>query len=77
MAQKNTDNRTTFMTGEGSKNDQSGETSYLERFFTDQLKDIYYAENKILDGLKEMIEATTTDELKDAFKEHLVRQKNM
>jgi len=73
MAQKNTDNRNIFAAGDRENNNQSGETSYLERFFTDQLKDIYYAENKILDGLKEMIEATTTDELKDAFKEHLAQ----
>ena len=45
-------------------------SSYLEKFFTDQLKDIYYAENKILEGLDKMVEASTTDELKDAFKEH-------
>ena len=44
--------------------------SYLEKFFTDQIKDIYYAENKILDGLKKMEGAATTDELKDAFLEH-------
>ena len=44
--------------------------SYLEKFFTDQLKDIYYAENKILEGLDKMVEAATTGELKDAFKEH-------
>jgi ferritin-like metal-binding protein YciE len=54
--------------GEQQKN--STGNSYLEKFFTDQLQDIYYAENKILKGLDKMVEATTTDELKDAFKEH-------
>jgi ferritin-like metal-binding protein YciE len=49
---------------------ESPEESYLEKFFVNQLKDIYYAENKILDGLKKMEKAATTDELKDAFKEH-------
>ena len=44
--------------------------SYLETFFIDQLKDIYYAEQKIEAGLKKMQEAATTDELKDAFLEH-------
>ncbi len=53
-----------------STKNQSGEDSYLEKFFTDQLKDIYYAENKILEGLDKMVDAATTDELKDAFKEH-------
>ena len=70
MAQKNSYMQNTNKSGNASQSDQTGETSYLEKFFTDQLKDIYYAENKILDGLKKMIEAATTDELKDAFQEH-------
>jgi ferritin-like metal-binding protein YciE len=53
-----------------SKNNNSKGDSFLEKFFTDQLKDIYYAENKILEGLKKMEESSTTDELKDAFREH-------
>jgi ferritin-like metal-binding protein YciE len=52
----------------GQKSD--AQPSYLEKFFIDQLKDIYYAENKILEGLDKMVEAATTDELKDAFREH-------
>jgi len=44
--------------------------SYLEKFLTDQLKDIYYAEKRISEGLKIMQQAATTDELKDAFLEH-------
>ena len=44
---------------------------YFEKFFLDQLKDIYYAEQKITQGLQEMQEAATTDELKEAFEEHL------
>jgi len=53
-----------------SQKNEGSEESYLEKFFVNQLKDIYYAENKILDGLKKMEKAATTDELKDAFKEH-------
>src|SRR5579863_3446667 len=83
MAKKNTTKkRTARQTGKteahnqagqmdaNNRNNGPGEPSYLENFFTDQLKDIYYAENKILEGLDKMIRATTTDELKDAFKEH-------
>jgi ferritin-like metal-binding protein YciE len=77
MAQKNANNKTTAKTAVNktkdatdNKENQSGEPSYLEKFFTDQLKDIYYAEKKILEGLDKMIESATTDELKDAFKEH-------
>jgi len=44
---------------------------YLEKFFLDQLKDIYYAEQKITQGLQEMQEAATTDGLKEAFEDHL------
>ena len=71
MAQKNINRKTAArQNGKSETGSQSGEPSYLEKFFTDQLKDIYYAENKILEGLDKMIRATTTDELKDAFKEH-------
>src|SRR5437763_13331428 len=60
---------------QSSSSQQSARTmdqpeSYLEKFMTDQLKDIYYAEKKISDGLKIMQQAATTDELKDAFLEH-------
>jgi len=48
----------------------TGET-HLEKFFLAQLKDIYYAEKKILQSLPKMQEATTTEELKDAFEDHL------
>ncbi|PWT71536.1 MAG: ferritin-like domain-containing protein [Bacteroidetes bacterium] len=54
---------------EGTKNqDQGG--SRLEKFFIEQLKDIYYAEQKITQALPKMQEAATTDELKDAFEDH-------
>jgi len=45
--------------------------SHLEKFFLDQLQDIYYAEQKILQSLPKMKEAATTEELKDAFDDHL------
>jgi ferritin-like metal-binding protein YciE len=71
MAQKNSNIQNTGKSaGKSSQEKNTGENSYLEKFFTDQLKDIYYAENKILEGLKKMIQAATTDELKDAFQEH-------
>ncbi|HTI90545.1 MAG TPA: DUF892 family protein [Puia sp.] len=59
-SQKGTDRQGSF---EGESN--------LEKFFLDQLKDIYYAEQKILQSLPKMKEAATTDELKDAFDDHL------
>ncbi len=45
--------------------------SHLEKFFLAQLKDIYYAEKKIIQSLPKMQEATTTEQLKDAFEDHL------
>ncbi|MBS1662377.1 MAG: DUF892 family protein [Bacteroidetes bacterium] len=45
--------------------------SHLEKFFLDQLQDIYYAEQKILQNLPKMAEAATTNELKEAFEDHL------
>jgi ferritin-like metal-binding protein YciE len=45
--------------------------SLLEKFFHDQLKDIYYAEEQLLKALQEMKEACTTEELEDTFDQHL------
>jgi len=43
----------------------------LEKFFTDMLKDIYWAEQHLLKALPKMREAATTEELQDAFEDHL------
>jgi ferritin-like metal-binding protein YciE len=45
-------------------------TPFLEKFFMDQLKDMYYAEQQLLKALEEMQQATTTEELEDAFEQH-------
>src|SRR5688572_8542066 len=52
-------------------NGNSGHDSLLEKFFVEQLKDIYYAEQQLLKALPEMQRAATTEELEDAFTEHL------
>jgi len=52
------------------QNKSTGEDG-LENFFLNQLKDIYYAEQKITQALPKMKEAATTDELKEAFEDHL------
>jgi len=44
--------------------------SYLQKFFVDQLKDIYYAEKELTKGLAEMKKASSTEELEDAFDNH-------
>lgn len=45
-------------------------SSPLHKFFVSALKDIYFAENAILEALEKMQEAATTEELKDAFEDH-------
>ena len=46
--------------------------SKLKEFFVDQLKDIYWAEKKLVKTLPKMEEAATTPQLKDAFRNHLI-----
>jgi ferritin-like metal-binding protein YciE len=43
----------------------------LDELFHDTLKDIYYAEKKILTALPKMAKAAKSEELKKAFKKHL------
>ena len=51
------------------KKDQPGRL--LQKFFIDQLKDIYWAENHLVKALPKMREAATTQELRVGFEEHL------
>src|SRR5690242_20415932 len=43
----------------------------LEKFFTDSLKDIYWAEKALTKALPKMQKAATTPELQMAIEEHL------
>jgi len=43
----------------------------LEDLFTDQLRDLYSAENQIIKALSKMAKTATSEELKSAFEEHL------
>jgi len=45
--------------------------SLLEKFFIDQLQDIYYAEQELLKALPKIQKESTTEELQDAFEHHL------
>jgi len=69
MATKSTGTKAGSTTTQGS-NGQKKE-SLLEKFFLDQLKDIYYAEQQLLKAIPEMKTACTTEELEDAFDNHL------
>lgn len=50
-------------------------TKKLEDLFHDTLKDVYFAEQKIVETLPEMEEAATSVQLKDAFAKHLEETK--
>jgi ferritin-like metal-binding protein YciE len=45
--------------------------TYLQKFFLDQVKDMYYAEQELLKAMPEMKNAATTEELEDAIDEHM------
>ncbi len=47
--------------------------SQLENFFTDSLKDMYWAEKHLTKALPKMQKAATTEELKSAIEEHLAQ----
>lgn len=44
--------------------------SYLQKFFIDQIKDMYYAEQELMKALPEIRSAATTEELEDAIEDH-------
>ncbi|MBC7383764.1 MAG: ferritin-like domain-containing protein [Bacteroidia bacterium] len=58
------------LTDKKSTNDKQQEP-LLEKFFVNMLKDIYWAEQHLVKSLPKMMLAATTEELKDAFEDHL------
>jgi ferritin-like metal-binding protein YciE len=46
-------------------------SSELEEFFVDSLKDIYWAEKHLTKALAKMQKAATSEELANAFADHL------
>jgi len=55
--------------GNGKKG--SDESSLIEEFFVDELKDIYWAEKHLIKALPKMQKAATSTELKNSFADHL------
>src|SRR4030095_5991615 len=53
------------------ENGKGQSPSFLQKFFVDQLKDMHYAENELIKGLQELKNASSTEELEDAFGEHM------
>ena len=54
-----------------STTQRSTDNSKLKEFFIDQLEDIYWAEKKLVKTLPKLEEAATTQQLKNAFSNHL------
>jgi ferritin-like metal-binding protein YciE len=67
---KNQQNQNNNASAANNNGQQNGGESLLEKFFIDQLKDIYYAEQQLVKALPEMKKACTTEELEDAFEDH-------
>src|SRR5262249_26027986 len=59
------------VSGRQNANNGQRQESLLEKFFIDQLQDIYYAEQELLKALPKMQKESTTEELQDAFEHHL------
>lgn len=59
----------------GSRKNAPVEDSKLKEFFIDELKDIYWAEQKLVKTLPKLAKAATSDELKAAFTDHLEETK--
>jgi len=51
------------------------EQSKFHKLFTDELKDIYWAEKHLVTALPKMVKGATTQELKDAIQGHLEETK--
>ncbi|HZZ75263.1 MAG TPA: ferritin-like domain-containing protein [Puia sp.] len=56
---------------EGKSAGAGKNNSMLREFFVDELKDIYWAEKHIVTTLPKMVKAATSQDLKDAFTNHL------
>jgi ferritin-like metal-binding protein YciE len=48
----------------------------LQKLYTNELRDLYNAENQLLKALPKMAKAASSDELKEAFEKHLEQTKS-
>jgi ferritin-like metal-binding protein YciE len=70
--QTHTNERTAGQTATGrSRTAGAGNQSKLEEFFHDEVKDIYWAEKKLVKTLPKLAKSATSEELRNAFTEHL------
>jgi ferritin-like metal-binding protein YciE len=72
MQQTKTTARTkTSVKEKAGKTKDAAHDSLLQEFFVDEIKDIYWAEKHLVKTLPKMQKAATSEELKNAFGEHL------
>ncbi|HVS97687.1 MAG TPA: ferritin-like domain-containing protein [Puia sp.] len=57
------------------RSSNEAENSKLEEFFHDEIKDIYWAEKKLVQTLPKLSKAATSEQLRDAFSTHLEQTK--
>lgn len=55
-----------------TKNRTASESARFREFFIDQIRDIYWAEKHLIDGMKKMKKAATSPKLAEAFANHIV-----
>jgi ferritin-like metal-binding protein YciE len=71
---KNNQNTAAATTNANGRASKANDTK-LEKFFHDEIKDIYWAEKKLVQTLPKMAKAATSKELRNAFTEHLAQTK--
>jgi ferritin-like metal-binding protein YciE len=62
---------TTSASSSAKTSSKKGDGTRLQEFFHDEIKDIYWAEKKLVKTLPKLAKAATSDELRDAFSQHL------
>jgi ferritin-like metal-binding protein YciE len=72
-ASGNVSRKTESNSSKSDEKKQGGSTSspLLEKLFSDMLKDMYWAEKHLVEALPKMQKAATTQELQEAFEDHL------
>lgn len=68
---KATQSKSAQSTKQAKQAGKGAEDSMLLEFFSDELKDIYWAEKHLVKTLPKMQKAATSQQLKDAFADHL------
>jgi len=60
----------------GRKGNHMAKVTTMEELFLDEIRDLYDAEKQLTKALPEMAKAAASDELRNAFEEHLAQTKN-